>query len=245
MRCLTTGILSLFAVAQLAVATWAQPPGGPQGMQRGRGGPAMGGHQGRRPEPPANPLVMALDANGDDEISAAEIKNAAALLKKLDKNKDGKLTADELMPVGPPGFGGPGQGAHAGPERGRGRRDGRRRDAGEGGAGEGGPHEGGPGGPGGPGRGPVEDLMKLDADKDGKITEKEWSEGTAGFFQKGDLDKDGALDREEVEKLVEQLRPQHEGPGGHDRARGDRPARGDRSAGGERSGRRQRPQRPE
>jgi Ca2+-binding EF-hand superfamily protein len=50
---------------------------------------------------------MALDADGDGEISASEIDGAVAALKKLDKNSDGKLTMDELMPEGMPGFGGP------------------------------------------------------------------------------------------------------------------------------------------
>lgn len=46
----------------------------------------------------ALPLMIALDADGNTEISAAEIKGATAALKKLDKNKDGKLTSDELRP---------------------------------------------------------------------------------------------------------------------------------------------------
>jgi hypothetical protein len=43
-----------------------------------------------------NPIVAALDANGDGEIDANEINNAPAALRKLDKNGDGKLTRDEL-----------------------------------------------------------------------------------------------------------------------------------------------------
>ena len=57
------------------------------------------------------PLMMALDADGDGEISSSEIEGAVAALKKLDKNSDGKLTTDELMPEGmrgPFGPGGPG-----------------------------------------------------------------------------------------------------------------------------------------
>jgi hypothetical protein len=43
------------------------------------------------------PLVVAtLDANHDGIIDAAEINNASAALKSLDKNADGKLTAGEL-----------------------------------------------------------------------------------------------------------------------------------------------------
>ena len=46
---------------------------------------------------PSSPLVVAtLDANHDGVIDAAEISNASAALKSLDKNADGKLTGGEL-----------------------------------------------------------------------------------------------------------------------------------------------------
>ena len=45
-----------------------------------------------------HPLLAALDANHDGEISAWEIEHAAASLKTLDRNHDGYLTADELIP---------------------------------------------------------------------------------------------------------------------------------------------------
>ena len=79
--------------------------GGDRGPGRDRGGfsgqRGFGGQRGMRP---VNPLVEALDADGDGEISAQEIANAAAALKKLDKDSDGKLTQEELRPQ----FGGPG-----------------------------------------------------------------------------------------------------------------------------------------
>jgi len=62
-----------------------------------------------------SPIVAALDANKDGEIDAAEIANAAAALKTLDKNGDGKLTADEIRP--PRGPGGPGRGERPRGER--------------------------------------------------------------------------------------------------------------------------------
>jgi hypothetical protein len=71
-------------------------PGGPPG-----GGARFGHHFGGG-RPPVDPLMAALDANGDGELDATEIANASATLKTLDKNGDGKLTADELMPP-PPG----------------------------------------------------------------------------------------------------------------------------------------------
>ena len=44
------------------------------------------------------PIMVALDADGNGEISTVEIKGAASALQKLDKNKDGKLTQEELRP---------------------------------------------------------------------------------------------------------------------------------------------------
>lgn len=50
---------------------------------------------------PNVPVIAALDTNGDGVLDAVEIANASASLKKLDKNGDGKLTRDELMPPRP------------------------------------------------------------------------------------------------------------------------------------------------
>jgi hypothetical protein len=90
-----------------------RPQGGEAGGSAARGGPG-GGPQGggmdgeHRPTPP---VIAALDANHDGTIDAAEIANAPAALKKLDKNGDGKLTMDELRPPG----GGPRGGEGGGP----------------------------------------------------------------------------------------------------------------------------------
>ena len=65
----------------VAAPVWCQPPGG-----FGRGGEMR------------SPAFLALDADHDGAISAAEIANAAAALKLLDKNGDGKLTEDEVRP---------------------------------------------------------------------------------------------------------------------------------------------------
>ena len=45
-----------------------------------------------------HPILAALDSNHDGEISADEIRNSSAALKKLVRNKDCSLTADELVP---------------------------------------------------------------------------------------------------------------------------------------------------
>jgi predicted O-methyltransferase YrrM len=83
--------LSMPAMNLMAQEPGAPPPG-PEGMRF-----------------PAPPLQQALDANRDGVVDAAEIANAAVALKKLDKNGDGKLNAEEygFAPGGPPD-GGPG-----------------------------------------------------------------------------------------------------------------------------------------
>jgi len=43
-----------------------------------------------------DPLFVVLDTDRDGALSAAELHNAAAVLKQLDKNNDGRLTRDEL-----------------------------------------------------------------------------------------------------------------------------------------------------
>lgn len=63
------------------------------------------------------PLMAALDANHDGTIDEKEIANASAALKTLDKNGDGKLTAEELRPQRPAGGQGGGQGGPGGQGR--------------------------------------------------------------------------------------------------------------------------------
>jgi hypothetical protein len=67
--------------------------------------------EGGRPPGPrgGGPLLEALDANKDGKLDAAEIANAAAALKTLDKNGDGILTQEELRPNRPGGPGGRGE----------------------------------------------------------------------------------------------------------------------------------------
>ena len=122
-------------------------PGGPgQGDRPGFGGPSQGGFPGRPGgQPPRNPLATVLDADGDGVISADELKNASKALSQLDRNRDGKITRDEMYPrqsgnqEGRDDFrrpGGPGQGGRddfrrpGGP--GQGGRDGFRRPGGPG-----------------------------------------------------------------------------------------------------------------
>lgn len=82
-----------------------------------------------RPAPPADapartrpvmPVMLALDANSDGDLSASEITNAPTSLAALDANKDGKLTLDEVRPLPPEGASN--DGAQHGPHGSRGPR---------------------------------------------------------------------------------------------------------------------------
>lgn len=76
-----------------AAPVWCQPPGG-----FGRGGMMR------------SPAFVALDTDKDGVISPAEVASASTSLKALDKNGDGKLTADEVRPE----MGGRGRGGRGG-----------------------------------------------------------------------------------------------------------------------------------
>ncbi|MGB0586386.1 MAG: hypothetical protein ACPGQC_06445 [Limisphaerales bacterium] len=110
-------------------------PGGPgQGDRPGFGGSGQGGFPGGPGgQPPRNPLATVLDADGDGVISANELKNASKALSQLDRNRDGKITRDEIYPRqsdnqgGRDDFrrpGGPGQRRPDGPANPRGPRPG-------------------------------------------------------------------------------------------------------------------------
>jgi hypothetical protein len=83
--------LTLLALGASALIVNAQDSGNPPP----EGGPGGGGPHHR---PPPLPLIVALDANHDRVIDVNEIANASTALLTLDKNGDGKLTADEYLP---------------------------------------------------------------------------------------------------------------------------------------------------
>lgn len=45
------------------------------------------------------PLIAALDADGNGEISSQELENSVTALNTLDKNGDEKISSDELRPA--------------------------------------------------------------------------------------------------------------------------------------------------
>ena len=88
----------------------SRPAGGPPA-----GAPSPGAPDTRpgRPSgfPMASPIITALDANQNGTIEADELAKAADALKSLDKNNDGKLSAEEYRPQMQ---GGPGGGSRPG-----------------------------------------------------------------------------------------------------------------------------------
>ena len=150
------------------------------------------GYAGNAQRPPPSPLFAALDANHDGVIDAQEIANAPAALKALDKNNDGQLTRDELMPPrrGP---GGPNNNAGGPPGRGL-----RNRAAG-------GPPSGATANDAQ--RPPLPPLIAaLDANHDGVIDAQEIANAPAAL-KTLDKNSDGTLTRDE-------LRPPWAGPRG-------------------------------
>ena len=100
------GFLTADEIRKMAAAQPA--PGGGRGEGReegrggGRGGPGGPGGGMMR----FDPILAAIDTDHDGTLSAAEIRNAPAAVKTLDKNNDGQITSDEAMPA----FGGRGRG---------------------------------------------------------------------------------------------------------------------------------------
>jgi hypothetical protein len=93
-------LIAGLAIAGSAAYLIAQDAGGQPPRHQGPGRPGGPGHH-----PPPPPVMLVLDANHDGILDASEIDNAPAALRTLDKNGDGKLTADELRPPRPDGRG--------------------------------------------------------------------------------------------------------------------------------------------
>ena len=194
----------VFFVADSSVQ--AQRPGRPDG-QRGAGGRQGQGRQGQGMQSgqQSPPWIGIFDADSDGEISPDEIENAVASLLKMDRNRDGRLTGDELRPTGgPQGRPGGGQGGPGGGQPMRGQQGQR-----------GGPGSGRPSGASAGGRGGdpaqadaafVDQIMSLDANEDGLMTIAELPEHMHEAFEIADADKNESLNEEELLVLAAQFR---------------------------------------
>lgn len=231
--------LTVFSVFAAAFTLIAQEPKGPQPGGFGQGGPGQKGPPGQRGgfggqggnfgggggegfRPPQHPLEQALDANGDGIIDAKELANAAAVLKSLDRNGDGRLTEDEFRPARPTGggfgggAGGPGSKGSFGNQ--------------PGGKNYGGPANKAPGSPGGEPGGPdgkkatgsptskggddfVQRLFQNDKNNDGKLTKAELPESLQVVFETADANRDGVIDRQEAAALADRMKARGSTPG--------------------------------
>ncbi|MEX2140700.1 MAG: hypothetical protein WD894_15670 [Pirellulales bacterium] len=178
-----TRVLAAVALTLLATSLFGQEqaPARPAEGGRGDDGPRF-----IRFGPPGAALREALDKDKDGKISADELKRASESLVALDKNKDGKLDAEEIG--WPPQFGG-----FAGRERGRG-----------------GPGFGGPGGFGRGGRGgaPVDfgkRIMNRDANSDGRVTADELPRSLWRVVEIADENKDDGIDQSEANKMAKKI----------------------------------------
>jgi Ca2+-binding EF-hand superfamily protein len=158
-----------------------------------------------------SPILNAVDVNQDGTLSAGEIANAPAQLRRLDKNGDGKLTQDEAgLQMGGRGFGRGGRGEEGG------------------------------GGDEPPSPAPSADeltttLMAFDSNHDGKLEKDEVPQRMQGLFERGDTNHDGVLTKDEITKLAEANRQQAgggRGPGGEGRGGEGRGFGGGRGPGG-------------
>jgi Ca2+-binding EF-hand superfamily protein len=105
--CLSAGAaMAQLAPQPAAEAPAAEDPNAPPPRAGGR----MHGPLGLL-APPPNAMFQAIDVDEDGEISKIELSRAVRQLRKLDTDKDGKLTLAEVSspggPGGPPGQGGP------------------------------------------------------------------------------------------------------------------------------------------
>ena len=155
-----------------------------RGRGPGRGQPSVG--------------FTALDTNGDGVLDAGEIAAAPAMLAKLDKNSDGRITSAEVRPAMPEG-------------RGRGGGRGEGRGEGEDNAAANGVEE------------TVKTLMAFDANGDGKLSRSELPDRFQGLFDRADLNKDGFVTPDEIRKMAAAQAPPPEPEGRGGRGRGDGP----------------------
>jgi Ca2+-binding EF-hand superfamily protein len=150
-----------------------------------------------------------MDKDGDKAISKEEAGERWERLGKLDKDGDGKVTAQEMMAARPGGKGEPGKGA---PGKGKGE------------PGKGAPGKGkGEPGKGAPGKGaPGEMFKRADKNGDGKLTKDEVPEQAWARLSRLDKDGDDAVSQEEAKAGGPPGGPKGKGKGGEFLKRADK-----------------------
>jgi len=131
-----------------------------------------------------DPMAM-FDKDGNGALSLAEVRQGAReMFAKVDTDKDGKLSQDEMLAhhrmMGGPHHGGGGPRAEGGPP-----------------PGEGAPPPGG--------RGP----MHMDTDGDGAISLAEAQSTLEGHFTRADANRDGSVTRDEMDAAHRAMHERH------------------------------------
>jgi Ca2+-binding EF-hand superfamily protein len=144
--------MALFASALLMVPTLALAADPPASTPG-----AQDGHGERKRG--VSVLIKALDTNQDGALSADEIANAPKSLLLLDQNQDGKISGEEFHPTLRPLQS--------------------------------------------PTAATTERLLEFDKNKDGSLTKQELPERLHGMLAQADTDKDGILTKAELTAFVE------------------------------------------
>jgi hypothetical protein len=139
----------------------------------------------------SNEMFTKMDVNKDGKLDTADREaRRSAAFDRIDTNKDGQISRQEFA-AERPGHG-PDQ---AGPDRDH---DGKHRMG----------HRGGGKGWGGHG-GPRGDMMQqADTNKDGAISQSEFSAGALQHFDRTDANKDGKVTKEERQAAFKSMRDQ-------------------------------------
>jgi hypothetical protein len=124
-------------------------------------------------------ILQVLDYNRDGKLQQGEIDMAVVILRRMDRDKDGEISASELSSPSnrPEGFAGR-------------------------------PNNRPPGNPGqgGQSRGRIPQFADLDKDGDGKISLDEAPERMAEHFDEHDTNSDGFIDKKEQDAVIEFIR---------------------------------------
>lgn len=145
----------------------------------------------------AGQMFARMDANKDGKIDSADrAAHQAEMFDKLDADRNGSISRDEFANAHPPRGEGDRQARRGGPD-------------GQDGPRMGGRHRGGD-------RMGMMMVRMADADKNGSVTQAEFTTAALAHFDRADANKDGQLTREERRASHQQMR-EHMGKmrGGH------------------------------
>jgi len=224
---------AFIAVAAIVAARLIVPSVQAQRPQGGPGGHGGGPPGGGPPGGDGHPVIAALDADQNHELSAEEIANATKVLSALDKNGDGKLNEEDLGQIGPRGGHDGGPGRPGGRERGHGGHSAADSD--------------------GQDSEFASRLMAFDKNENGKVEKDELPARMQRVLENLDKNKDDALDSSELAQINTAAAEASSGKdrggrGGRGKggdhgareergSRGGREGRADRGSRGERGGR--------